>query len=588
VGLEARHRFRLLVAAALAVLACGLSVASPLVVQRLLSRAATNPAVTTLALPAATVFLAAVLNAVAVSINGWLLGAVAIDAGRRLRDALYRRLHSLPMAWFDRTPTGSILSRVMDDVGIVQGLASGPALATLIELATAAGAALWLASQSWRLAASALLLAPLYGLVFWLYVRPIRSETHVVRNRLDEIFSHLKQKLDGMLVVRATGQDAREMADFTRHISDLHQPRMRVADLSIGFFHWCTALTGLGSVLIFAVAASEVVAGRMPAGHLIATTMLAGLALAPLPRLAELAAQVQQARASQARLLEILQLQPCAAIGFEWAGTPGHRHGQVAFLNVDFGYVEGQQVLTNFHLEVPRGQRLAIVGPSGSGKSTLAHLLLRFYEPQRGEIRLDGRPLCDIRSSELRQTIGVVPQDATIFRGTLADNIRYAAPHAGAAEVEAAARGALVHELALRLPQGYDTLVGEGGHPLSLGERQRIAIARVFCKNPALVVLDEATSSLDPASEALVRRALERLLAGRTTITIAHRLETVESADQIVVMDRGRIVQSGTHAELLEDSTGLYRRLHDAQKAVPSPERGPRLPARPSFEPAAA
>jgi len=319
-------------------------------------------------------------------------------------------------------------------------------------------------------------------------------------------------------------------------------------------------------------------------GDLIAAAALAGLLFTPITRLSELAAQYQQASASFGRLGEILDY---PLTGSPRAGETSAikisqtLDGCIEFDHVGFHYVSDRPVLDDISLRIEPGTKVAIVGPTGSGKTTLMNLLLRFYEPTCGQIRLDGEPLGDYSVACLRQHIGVVPQEAAIFRGTLAENIRYGTPQATAGEIEAAAKAALVHDLALALPRQYDTLVGEGGHPLSQGERQRIALARLFCKNPSVVVLDEATSSLDRVSESLVQEALNRLLAGRTTFVIAHRLATVLGADQILVMDQGRIVQAGTHAELVADDRGLYRRLYDCQFAPHAGQPsgpGPRLP----------
>jgi ABC-type multidrug transport system fused ATPase/permease subunit len=241
--------------------------------------------------------------------------------------------------------------------------------------------------------------------------------------------------------------------------------------------------------------------------------------------------------------------------------------GDVSFHRVNFSYVDGRPILHEFSLHINPGTKVAIVGRTGSGKTTVMNLLLGFYQPSSGHICIDDQPLCEFSTAKLRQHIGVVPQEAVIFRGTLAENICYGTPEAGPEQMEAAARAALVHDLALSLPQQYNTLVGEGGHPLSHGERQRIALARLFCKSPAIVVLDEATSSLDQEHELLVQAALQRLLAGRTTLVIAHRLATVQTADQIVVIDEGRIVEVGSHADLLA-AEGVYRQLHDAQFAA--------------------
>jgi ATP-binding cassette, subfamily B, bacterial MsbA len=233
----------------------------------------------------------------------------------------------------------------------------------------------------------------------------------------------------------------------------------------------------------------------------------------------------------------------------------------VEFDRVTFAYQPGRPVLHDIRLRVEPGMRVALVGPTGCGKSTLLNLLMRFYDSTWGEIRLDDTPIRQFALADLRRQIGVVPQDTVIFRQTLADNIRYGVPDADDRQVEKAARSALVHDFALSLPQGYATIVGEGGHRLSQGERQRVAIARALCKDPALVVLDEATSALDTASEAVIQHALGNLLRGRTSFLIAHRLATVFDADLIVVLSGGRITQVGTHADLLADREGLYRAL---------------------------
>jgi ATP-binding cassette subfamily B multidrug efflux pump len=250
----------------------------------------------------------------------------------------------------------------------------------------------------------------------------------------------------------------------------------------------------------------------------------------------------------------------------------GRARGEVEFDRVGFGYLPRQPVIWDVRLKIEAGMKVALVGPTGCGKSTLVSLLLRFYDPTQGEIRLDGVPIRRMTTQALRQQVGVVLQDPVVFRLSLAENIRYGVPSASPAQVESAARAALVHNFALALPQGYDTIVGEGGHKLSQGERQRLAIARAVCKDPALVVLDEATSSLDTASEALIQAALANLLRSRTALLIAHRLSTIADADLIVVMDGGLIVQRGTHAELLAQDNGLYRRLCQKQFGTAEPE----------------
>jgi ABC-type multidrug transport system fused ATPase/permease subunit len=565
--LVAPRWFSLLLALLLTGAVCLFSLAGPILVERLLTTANEHRSLIQL-VPLAVLLLAAtILQAAASTANGWLLGQVSLDTVRDLRRRLYEGLHQMPIAWFDRTPTGVIVTRFMDDATAIQGLSSGQALITLLDICTALTAAVWLASHSWRMILVVAVAVALYVLVFRLFLRPIHAGTLEVRHQLDRVFAQLKQKIDGVLVVRAANTEALEVAEFTRQITALHEPRLRVNQLGIAFSNLCLGIGAIGASLVFAVGAWEVIQGRLSMGDLIAASALAGLLFAPVMRLSELAAQYQQVSASFGRLADLLDH---SAVSKRLPNSPASNvshGGDIEFEDVGFHYLPERPILHDISLRIEPGTKVAIVGATGSGKTTLMNLLLRFYEPTQGEIRIGGRRLADVPTAWLRQHVGVVPQDPVVLRKSLADNIRYGTPHASDTEVEHAARAALLHELAMGWPDQYDTLVGEGGHVLSQGERQRIALARLFCKNPAIVVLDEATSSLDPSCEALVQTALDRLLAGRTTFVIAHRLATVVGADQILVMDQGRIAQMGTHAELLADETGIYRQLYDCQFA---------------------
>jgi subfamily B ATP-binding cassette protein MsbA len=578
--LLAPHKTRIFLALGLAALACLFSLASPLLIERVITRAGDRHGLAAVVAPGLMLLAVVVVQAAASTGNSWLLANVALDVVRNLRRQLYEQLQRMPLAWFDRTPTGAIMSRLMEDVSVIQSLTSGQTLVTLLDLSTAIAAVGWLASRSWKLAAVVLCFAPIYVVVFRLFTQRIHSKALDVRTQLDRVFGHLKQKIDGMQVVRATAAEPLEISHFTRQISDLHQPRVRVNQLGIAFSNLCVGMGGVGASAVFAVGAWEVIAGRLTIGDLIAASALAGLLFTPITRLSELAASYQQAMASFLRLSEILDhplaTESCQPLDHQPADLSFAPAGCIEFDHLDFHYVADRPILNDISLRIEPGKKVAIVGPTGSGKTTLMNLLLRFYQPTGGTIRIDGRLLADFSLAALRQHVGVVPQEAVVFRGTLADNIRYGSPHASLEQVTAAARAALIHEMALDLPQQYDTLVGEGGHPLSQGQRQRIALARIFCKDPSIVVLDEATSSLDRSSEVLVQQALDRLLAGRTTFIIAHRLATVVGADQIVVMDHGRITQVGTHQELLADAGGLYRQLYECQFApVAAEARGP-------------
>ena len=538
-------------------------------------------------LPAYLVGLLAVFAAQAgVSfVNTRLVGRIGQGVVRDLRHRLYDRLQRLGLRYYDRTPSGSIIARIMDDVSAIQVLVTAQTVQILTDLGTTLAITGLLVAQNYRLALVVFAFLPVYALNFRFFMARIRANSLVVRSKMDLIFGLLKEKIDGSLVIKASAQEPAEVAEFAAQLDDAHGPRVRDHRLSAAFSNLSAAISGVGTSAVFAAGAWEVLQGRMTPGGAVSTAALAALLFGPVARLADLTYVFEQAAASVDRLGEILDLEPDVVEPADPIPI-GRSEGRVTFDRVGFGYEPGQPVVWDIRLDVAPGTRVALVGPTGCGKSTLINLLLRFYDPTWGEVRLDGIPLDRMTTADLRRQVGVVLQDPVLFRLSLADNIRYGVPDASDEQVEAAARAAMAHDFAVDLPDGYSTIIGEGGHKLSHGERQRVAIARAFCTDPAIVILDEATSALDTHNEALIQAALQNLLKGRTSFTIAHRLVTVVDSDLIVVMDGGLIVERGTHRDLAARPDGLYRALcrsqfegDDAPEVEAAPARAPRHPA---------
>jgi ABC-type multidrug transport system fused ATPase/permease subunit len=558
----------------LTALGCLFNLPVPLLVQGLVDRVVTQNRWGVLPLYASLLLGVFVAQAVLAWSNSLIIGRIGQRVVRDLRHQLYKRLQQLSLVYYDKTPSGAIISRLMDDVGAIQVFVTTQTFTILTDLGTTLAVAGLLLARSWRLAVVVMLVTPLFALNFRYFMRRIRKTNTIIREKMDLIFGNLKAKLDGTIVIKACAREPEEVAEFAAQLDDAHVPRVLESQLGAAFSNLSVMIGGVGTALVFAAGAVEVLQGRLTPGGVVATAALAGMVFGPVARLADLAYVFEQAAASVDRLGEILDLEPdvvepVPSEARELPGPGGRAIGFVEFDRVGFSYRQGEPVIWDIRLKVEPGMKIALVGPTGCGKSTLVNLLMRFYDPTWGEIRLDGVPIPQIPTRTLRRQFGVVLQDPVVFRMSIADNIRYGAPGASDEQVEAAGRTALVHEFAMALSQGYGTLVGEGGHKLSAGERQRLAIARALCKEPALVVLDEATSSLDTPGEALIQAALANLLRGRTALIIAHRLSTIVDADLIVVMDGGLVVQMGTHAQLLADHEGLYHRLCARQFGEP-------------------
>ena len=492
----------------------------------------------------------------------YLLGATGERAVAGLRRELFDKLLMMPPGFFAERRTGELVSRLTTDVGLLQGMLSHQVAECARQLLALAGGIVLLTVIQPRLTLTALAVVPVVvGSGLWLGRRLRRMSTGV-QDRVAEATASAEEAFSQIRTVQSFVQEPAERRRFAERVALVVEQALARARVRGVFFAAITFFTFGAVVFVLWQGGLLVLQGRLTAGTLVAFLLYTVSIAAAVGALASFFSAYQEAVGAAERVFEILEMPVPIADPHAPAGLARPVRGRVALEDVTFRYRPGAPAaLAGVDLEVNPGETVALVGPSGAGKTTLVSLLPRFWDPTEGRITLDGHDLRTLRLADLRGAIGMVPQEPALFSGTIRENIAYARPDAPAAEVEAAARAAHAWEFIERLPDRWDTVVGERGVKLSGGQRQRVAIARAILKDPAVLVLDEATSSLDNESERLIEDAMERLLEGRTTIIIAHRLSTVRRADRIVVLDAGRIVEEGPHAQLLAVG-GLYARLH--------------------------
>ena len=476
-----------------------------------------------------------------------------------LRVEMFDQLQRQPVRWFDRNRSGEIMSRVSDDVPNVQKLlteALDIALPALLQFLVVLAAMFW---QDWRLALVTIAPLPIIGLVTWRHSRVAEPQWRESGEATAELHALLHDSLSGIRQIKAYTGEPEALGRFSDASHHTRAKYMRVMRGQSLIWPGVSILAEAGIIAMVAYGSWRVLAGEMDAGILFYFLFAWGFLFEPISRINPLSQTLNRGKASAKRVAEILN-RPAEENLTEGA-RPATLHGHILFENVSFSYDEDAPAVSDISLEAKPGETIALIGPTGAGKSTLLHLLARFYDPDSGRILLDGQPLSDLSKEWLRDHMGYVTQESFLFNASLRDNLLLARPDATDAEIRDALSAANAMEFVKNLPDGLETLAGERGTRFSGGERQRLSIARALLRNPPILLLDEATSALDNRTERLVQQALERLRERRTCFVIAHRLSTIESADRILVLQDGKLVESGTHADLL-DQNGLYSRLH--------------------------
>jgi ABC-type multidrug transport system fused ATPase/permease subunit len=495
-----------------------------------------------------------------------VLGKAAQRSITEMRRRVQRHVGRLSVAYFDQTKTGALLSRVMTDAEGLRNLVGTGLVEVAGGLVTAAAAFAILLYLSAKLTVIALGVLSLFGLVLLYAFRTLRPLFRERSKINAEVSGRLTESIAGIRVVKAYRAERREALVFTKGV---HRLFRNVAKTMTGFSAvsaFSTLLLGLVGVAIMWIGSNEVLSHRMTLGSFFSFTLYLGMLVGPVIQIVSIGSQITEAFAGLERIREIRDETPEDAEDATREPLP-EIVGHVEFRDVSFEYQEGVPVLREVSFDAPPGTSTALVGPSGSGKSTLIGLVAAFYRPTSGTILVDGHDLSRVRLTDYRSHLGVVFQDNFLFDGTILENIAFAQPDASREEVLKAARIARCDDFVREMPDGYDTVVGERGVKLSGGQRQRVAIARAILADPRILILDEATSSLDSESEALIQEGLTELMKGRTTFVIAHRLSTVRNADTILVLEGGRIVERGSHADLL-DRGGRYFDLYTRQYGI--------------------
>lgn len=494
-------------------------------------------------------------------IGGWVSIRVVNVVMSNMRTRVEDKLHRVPLSYSDRQRKGDVLSRLNNDLDNLTQVANENLQQIITSILTFIGVLSVMFTLSWQLALIAVASIPLTGVIFALVGTPSQRQFRNQWAATGELNAHVEESIAGMALLRVHGGLTAAREQFEESNRDVYQASLRAQILSGSMMPSMTFVSNLVFVATAVVGAALVAGGAITLGIVQAFVWYSRQFSQTFGQMGGMASRLQSAASSAERVYELLDAPEEVPNSSEAPFVP--QHGKIEFEDVDFSYSPDEELITGLTLTAKPGQTIAVVGPTGAGKTTIVNLLMRFYDVDSGSIRIDDRDIRDMSRADLRRPIGMVLQDTWLFEGSIRDNIAYGNDRADAAAIEAAAKASYVDRFACHLPDGLDSMIAETAENISAGERQLITIARAFVSEPTILILDEATSNVDTRTEVLVQEAMNRLRAGRTSIVIAHRLSTIRNADVIVVMNKGRIVEQGSHDELIA-AEGLYASLHAA------------------------
>jgi ABC-type multidrug transport system fused ATPase/permease subunit len=557
------HRGTFLLATALMLATTAATLIRPRLVQLAIDGGIGAGSVSTLRIAVLGFALALVVEQAAGGWQRYTLIRVGVRVITDLRDRLFRHLLALPQSFHDRHRPGDLMSRVTADAETLSDFVTWSVISSVESVLILAGIVWVLVSTDASLALTTFLVVPLMAAATWRWARATRARYERVRRAVGDVSARAEESLSGIRVVKALGQEGAVQARFQHDNLVQRDEDLGTDRVSAGFYPVIDVLSDVAVAIVLGLGGLRLLDGTLEPGALVAILLYVQQFFGPIRDLTTRLDSIQDAGAAGTRIFEILDT-PVAIADAPGAVELPPARGHIRLEDVSFSYVPGQRVLHGIDLDIPPGMTVALVGETGAGKTSIARLLGRFYDVDQGRVLIDGHDVRDVTLVSLRGQLAWVPQEVGLFRGTVRDNVRYGAPSATDDDVVAAAQAVGADQVFSALPEGYDTRLDEGGGGLSAGQRQLVAFTRALLADPALVILDEATASVDVATEARMQEGLRTVLAGRTAVVIAHRLSTIVNADLIAVIDGGRVVQTGTHAQLLE-AGGRYQELYRAQ-----------------------